>query len=99
MVLVIYRTPKTLRKCQIQKSKKTQIFLFLIQSTVVERFLLQNLAISGHTWSPGYELSAGMLHGHAVATGMGFGAYLSHKNGWINDQEFKRILDLISRFL
>ena len=31
----------------------------------------------GHTWSPGYELAAGMLHGHAVATGMGFGAYLS----------------------
>jgi 3-dehydroquinate synthase len=24
----------------------------------------------GHTWSPGYEIPAGMLHGHAVATGM-----------------------------
>ena len=32
----------------------------------------------GHTWSPGYELAAGMLHGHAVATGMGFGAYMSY---------------------
>ena len=37
----------------------------------------------GHTWSPGYELPAGMLHGHAVASGMGFGAYLSHVEGWI----------------
>merc|ERR1712176_1718048 len=31
----------------------------------------------GHTWSPGYELPAGMLHGHAVATCMGFGAYMA----------------------
>merc|ERR1711997_1090264 len=50
----------------------------------------------GHTWSPGYELSSGMLHGHAVATGMGFGAYLSHSKGWINNAEFQRILNLIS---
>lgn len=50
----------------------------------------------GHTWSPGYELSAGMLHGHAVATGMGFGAYMSHSKGWINNAEFQRILNLIS---
>lgn len=50
----------------------------------------------GHTWSPGYELSAGMLHGHAVATGMGFGAFLSKVEGWINDDEFLRILNLIS---
>ena len=43
----------------------------------------------GHTWTPGYELSAGMLHGHAVASGMGFGAYLAYKENWItngNDQ-------------
>ena len=50
----------------------------------------------GHTWSPGYELSAGMLHGHAVATGMGFGAYLSKVEGWISDDECLRILNLIS---
>ena len=37
-----------------------------------------------------------MLHGHAVATGMGFGAYMSHSKGWINDAEFQRILNLIS---
>jgi len=50
----------------------------------------------GHTWSPGYELAAGMLHGHAVATGMGLGAYLSFVEGWITEEEFQRILRLIS---
>ena len=50
----------------------------------------------GHTWSAGYELPAGMLHGHAVATGMGFSAYLSFCNGWITQREFHRILKLLS---
>jgi len=50
----------------------------------------------GHTWSPGYELPAGMLHGHAVATGMGYGTYLSYKYGWISKQQFDRVLSLIS---
>ena len=50
----------------------------------------------GHTWSPGYELPAGMLHGHAAATGMGFGAFLAWKLGWINELQCNRILDLIS---
>ena len=50
----------------------------------------------GHTWSAGYELASGMLHGHAVATGMGFGAYLSFCNNWITEQELNRILKLIS---
>jgi len=50
----------------------------------------------GHTWSPGYELPAGMLHGHAVATGMGYGTYLSYKYGWISKQQFDRVLRLIS---
>jgi len=50
----------------------------------------------GHTWSPGYELPAGMLHGHAVASGMGYGAYLSYKREWINQEQFNRILKLIS---
>jgi len=49
----------------------------------------------GHTWSPGYELPAGMLHGHAVATGMGYGTYLSYKYGWISKQQFDRVLRLI----
>ncbi|MGB3591458.1 MAG: sedoheptulose 7-phosphate cyclase [Nonlabens sp.] len=52
----------------------------------------------GHTWSPGYEIPSGMLHGHAVACGMGFGAFLSHKNGWISQQDRDRIMQLISTF-
>ncbi|MEY2831831.1 MAG: hypothetical protein RLZZ574_1089, partial [Cyanobacteriota bacterium] len=38
----------------------------------------------GHTWSPGFEIEAGLLHGHAVAIGMGFGAYLSLRMNWID---------------
>ncbi|ELS03091.1 3-dehydroquinate synthetase [Xenococcus sp. PCC 7305] len=52
----------------------------------------------GHTWSPGFEIEAGLLHGHAVATGMGFGAYLSYKNNWISEQDLQRILRLIGSF-
>jgi len=50
----------------------------------------------GHTWSPGYELPAGMLHGHAVASCMGYGAFLSHKREWLSTEQFNRILKLIS---
>jgi len=50
----------------------------------------------GHTWSPGYELPAGMLHGHAVATCMGYGAYLARLEGFISESEQMRILKLIS---
>jgi len=51
----------------------------------------------GHTWSPGYELPAGMLHGHAVATCMGFGAYISWKHcDWISEAQCKRICKLIN---
>ena len=52
----------------------------------------------GHTWSPGFEIEAGLLHGHAVATGMGFGAYVSYCHDWISEEEFHRILRLISSF-
>ncbi len=52
----------------------------------------------GHTWSPGFEIEAGLLHGHAVAIGMGFGAFLSHRTGWITEAEMHRILRLISSF-
>ena len=52
----------------------------------------------GHTWSPGFEIEAGLLHGHAVAIGMGFGAYLSYRNSWITADECHRILRLISSF-
>jgi 3-dehydroquinate synthase len=52
----------------------------------------------GHTWSPGYELPAGMLHGHAVATCMGYGAYLAMTNGFIKKEQLDRIMKLISNF-
>lgn len=50
----------------------------------------------GHTWSPGYELPAGMLHGHAVASGMGYGAYLAFRKEWISKDKLQRVLKLIS---
>jgi len=50
----------------------------------------------GHTWCPGYELPAGMLHGQAVGTDMGFGAYLSYVEGWVSETEMHRILKNIS---
>lgn len=50
----------------------------------------------GHTWSPGYELPAGMLHGHAVASCMGYGAFLSRKRDWLSQEKFDRIIKLIS---
>ena len=52
----------------------------------------------GHTWSPGFEIEAGLLHGHAVSIGMGFGAYLSYRTNWITAEAFHRILRLISSF-
>ncbi|MEL6777929.1 MAG: sedoheptulose 7-phosphate cyclase [Cyanobacteria bacterium J06597_16] len=52
----------------------------------------------GHTWSPGFEIEAGLLHGHAVAIGMGFGAYLSYRLEWISQDACHRILSLISAF-
>ena len=52
----------------------------------------------GHTWSPGFEIEAGLLHGHAVAIGMGFGAYLSYRLDWISEAACHRIMRLISSF-
>eukprot|EP00177_Eucheuma_denticulatum_P000481 GFKZ01000844.1.p1 GENE.GFKZ01000844.1~~GFKZ01000844.1.p1 ORF type:complete len:898 (+),score=141.90 GFKZ01000844.1:173-2866(+) len=52
----------------------------------------------GHTWSPGFELQAGLLHGHAVAIGMGYGSYLSFLEGWITEEELHRIFKVISEF-
>lgn len=52
----------------------------------------------GHTWSPGFEIEAGLLHGHAVSIGMGLGAYLSYEVGWITETELFRILKLMSDF-
>ena len=52
----------------------------------------------GHTWSPGFELQSGLLHGHAVSIGMGLGAFLSWQRGWINQETLTRIGNLISSF-
>ena len=52
----------------------------------------------GHTWSPGFEIASGLLHGHAVAICMGFGAYLSYRRQWITDAAFHRILQLMSGY-
>ena len=52
----------------------------------------------GHTWSPGFEIEAGLLHGHAVAICMGLGAYLSHRMKWIDERAFHRILSLCSGY-
>merc|ERR1719203_2027867 len=50
----------------------------------------------GHTWCPGYELPSGMLHGQAVGTCMGYGAYLAYVEGFITKEEMHRILKVIS---
>lgn len=52
----------------------------------------------GHTWSPGFEIAGGLLHGHAVAIGMGFGAYLSLREGWLSEEECHRVLRLMSGY-
>lgn len=52
----------------------------------------------GHTWSPGFEIEAGLLHGHAVSVCMGFGAYLSYRLQWITHAEFHRILKLMDGY-
>jgi len=52
----------------------------------------------GHTWSPGFELQSGLLHGHAVSIGMGFGAFLSWKQDWLNLSDLNRVLNLISEY-
>jgi 3-dehydroquinate synthase len=50
----------------------------------------------GHTWCPGYELKSGMLHGQAVGTCMGYGAYLAYVKGFIGEDVMHRILKVIS---
>ncbi|MEQ8752233.1 MAG: sedoheptulose 7-phosphate cyclase [Coleofasciculus sp. G1-WW12-02] len=49
----------------------------------------------GHTWSPRYEPAAKLMHGHAVAVGMAFGASLATKLGWLQPTERDRIIALI----
>lgn len=49
----------------------------------------------GHTWSPGFEIAAGLLHGHAVSIGMGFGAFMSYRNGTLDERSMHRVLELL----
>ncbi len=48
----------------------------------------------GHTWSPRFEPTAKLMHGHAVAIGMAFGASLAVEMGWLKSEERDRIINL-----
>lgn len=50
----------------------------------------------GHTWSPRFEPTAKLMHGHAVSIGMAFGATLSEKFGWVSKEEKERIIALLN---
>jgi 3-dehydroquinate synthetase len=47
----------------------------------------------GHTWSPGFEPAARLLHGHAVSIDMAFSSTLASLLGWIPTDTRDRILD------
>jgi len=88
--------PELARKCDLIIGKAMEGYVRSEYGNLWETHQCRPHAF-GHTWSPGYELPAGMLHGHAVATCMGYGAYLSHLEGWITKDEMDRILKLISK--
>jgi 3-dehydroquinate synthase len=48
----------------------------------------------GHTWSPRFEPTAKLMHGHAVAIGMAFGTSLAVEMGWLKSGERDRIINL-----
>ena len=48
----------------------------------------------GHTWSPRFEPAAKLMHGHAVAIGMSFGATLAAQMNWLETEERDRIIAL-----
>jgi 3-dehydroquinate synthetase len=48
----------------------------------------------GHTWSPRYEPAAKLMHGHAVAIEMAFGATLAVEMGWLEPADRDRIVAL-----
>lgn len=48
----------------------------------------------GHTWSPGFELQAGLLHGHAIGVGMGLSTHMAYDEGFVTMSERDRILRL-----
>jgi len=50
----------------------------------------------GHTWSPGFELPAGLLHGHAIGVGMGLSTHMAYDEGFVTMNERDRILRLFN---
>ena len=87
--------PEFARKCDLIIAKAMEGYVRSEYGNLWETHQCRPHAF-GHTWSPGYELPAGMLHGHAVATCMGYGAYLSFIEGWISRDEMDRVHRLIS---
>eukprot|EP00585_Thalassiosira_rotula_P006805 CAMPEP_0196141822 /NCGR_PEP_ID=MMETSP0910-20130528/10657_1 /TAXON_ID=49265 /ORGANISM="Thalassiosira rotula, Strain GSO102" /LENGTH=899 /DNA_ID=CAMNT_0041403049 /DNA_START=24 /DNA_END=2723 /DNA_ORIENTATION=- len=88
--------PELARKCDLIIGKAMEGYVRSEYGNLWETHQCRPHAF-GHTWSPGYELPAGMLHGHAVATCMGYGAYLSYLEGWISKDEMDRVHNLISK--
>jgi len=50
----------------------------------------------GHTWSPGFELPAGLLHGHAIGVGMGLSTHMAYDEGFLTKAERDRVLELFN---
>lgn len=48
----------------------------------------------GHTWSPGFELPAGLIHGHAIGVGMGLSTHMAYDEGFVTKEERDRVLRL-----
>lgn len=87
--------PELARKCDLIIGKAMEGYVRSEYGNLWETHQCRPHAF-GHTWSPGYELPAGMLHGHAVGTCMGYSSYLSYLKGWLTKDEMNRILKLIS---
>jgi len=50
----------------------------------------------GHTWSPGFELPAGLLHGHAIGVGMGLSTHMAYDQGFLTKEQRDRVLRLFN---
>jgi len=48
----------------------------------------------GHTWSPAFELSTNLLHGHAVAVDICLSSTVAYLSGYISDADWRRVLRL-----
>ena len=52
----------------------------------------------GHTWSPTFELAAGLRHGEAVSIGMALGATLSLMDGQLLESDYLKILKMLKTY-